>query len=243
MSTSTFTPPDQLRIKIFADGADRAGMLALYQNPLIQGFTTNPTLMKAAGIRDYEAFARDILGAITDLPISLEVFSDDLEEMALQAKKISSWGPNVYVKIPITNTRGESTRSLVEKLAQSGLKLNITAITTLDQVRLMVDALALAPSAFVSIFAGRIADTGRDPLTVVKPAVRLLSNVKNVEIIWASPRELLNLFQANQAGCHVITITKLLLDKLPIIGKDLDQVSLDTVRMFHNDACTAGFKL
>jgi len=243
MSASTFTPLDQLKIKIFADGADRAGMLALYKNPLIQGFTTNPTLMKVAGNRDYEAFARDIIGAIPDVPISLEVFSDDLEEMASQAKKIASWGPNVYVKIPITNTRGESTRRLVEELAKSGLKLNITAITTLDQVRLMTDALALAPSAFVSIFAGRIADHGRDPLTVVKPAVSLLSNMKNVEIIWASPRELLNLFQANQAGCHVITITKLLLDKLPIIGKDLDQVSLDTVRMFYNDACTAGFKL
>ena len=243
MSTSTSTPPDQLKIKIFADGADRAGMLALYQNPLIQGFTTNPTLMRAAGIRDYEAFARDILAAIPDRPVSLEVFSDDLKEMARQAEKIASWGTNAYIKIPVTNTRGQSTRELVESLALGGLKLNVTAITTLDQVRHMADALALAPSAYLSIFAGRIADTGRDPSIMVQTAVQMLSMHKNLEIIWASPRELFNLYQAEHAGCHIITMTAALLDKLPLIGKNLEQVSLETVKMFHDDAQKAGFRL
>jgi transaldolase len=233
----------QLQVKIFADGADRAGMLDLYRNPLIKGFTTNPTLMNAAGIRDYEAFARDILAAIPDRPISLEVFSDDFAEMETQARRIASWGENVYVKIPVTNTHGESAVQLVRSLAKAGVKLNVTALMTLAQVRDASTALASGPPSCVSVFAGRVADTGRDPVPMMAAAVAMLAMYPQIELIWASPRELLNIFQANDIGCHIITVTHDVLKKLPLVGKNLVDYSLDTVKMFRNDAVKAGFRL
>jgi transaldolase len=232
-----------LNVKIFADGADRRGMLDLYGNPLVKGFTTNPTLMRAAGIADYEAFARDILKAIPDRPISLEVFSDDFSEMETQARRIASWGDNVYVKIPVTNTQGESSIPLVRALARSGVKQNVTALMTLEQVRDVSAALGAGPPACVSVFAGRVADTGRDPMPMMAAAVQLLGLYPHVELIWASPRELLNIFHADQVGCHIITVTYDLLKKLPLVGKDLAEYSLDTVKMFRNDAVKAGFQL
>jgi len=232
-----------LNVKIFADGADRGGMLELYRNPLIRGFTTNPTLMRAAGISNYEAFARAILQAIPDRPISLEVFSDDFAEMEVQARRIASWGENVYVKIPVTNTHGESSIPLVRALARGGVKQNVTALLTLAQVRDVSAALGSGPPACVSVFAGRIADTGRDPVPLMAAAVQLLKPYPQVELIWASPRELLNIFHADQVGCHIITVTHDLLKKLPLVGKDLDEYSLDTVKMFRTDAVKAGFKL
>jgi transaldolase len=233
----------QLQVKIFADGADRTGMLDLYRNPIIKGFTTNPTLMNAAGIRDYEAFARDILAAIPDRPISLEVFSDDFAEMETQARRIASWGENVYVKIPVTNTQGESSVSLVRSLAKAGVKLNVTALMTLAQVRDVSMALASGPPSCVSVFAGRVADTGRDPVPMMAAAVEMLKMYPQIELIWASPRELLNIFQANDIGCHIITVTHDVLKKLPLVGKNLLDYSLDTVKMFRNDAVKAGFRL
>jgi transaldolase len=232
-----------LKVKIFADGADRAGILELYRNPLIKGFTTNPTLMRTAGIRDYEAFSRDLLKAITDRPISLEVFSDDFAEMETQARRIASWGDNVYVKIPVTNTQGESALPLVRALAKAGVKQNITALMTLGQVRDVAAALASGPSACISVFAGRVADTGRDPIPMMAAAVELLRPYPQLELIWASPRELLNIFHANQVGCHIITVTHDVLKKLSLVGKDLNEYSLDTVKMFRNDAVKAGFQL
>ena len=232
-----------LKVKIFADGADRRGMLDLYGNPLVKGFTTNPTLMRAAGVVDYEAFAHEILKAIPDRPISLEVFSDDFSEMETQARRIASWGNNVYVKIPVTNTQGESSIPLVRALARSGVKQNVTALMTLKQVRDVSAALGTGPPACVSVFAGRVADTGRDPVSMMAAAVQLLGVYPHVELIWASPRELLNIFHADQVGCHIITVTHDLLKKLPLIGKDLDEYSLDTVKMFRNDAVKAGFQL
>jgi len=232
-----------LKVKIFADGADRAGMLDLYRSPLVKGFTTNPTLMRNAGITDYEAFARDILEAIPDRPISLEVFSDEFAEMEVQARRIASWGDNVYVKIPVTNTQGESSIPLVRALAKAGVKQNVTALMTLAQVRDVSAALASGPPACVSLFAGRVADTGRDPVPIMAAAVQLLAMYPQVELIWASPRELLNIFHADQVGCHIITVTHDLLKKLGLVGKDLDEYSLDTVKMFRNDAVKAGFKL
>ena len=232
-----------LKVKIFADGADRRGMLDLYGNPLVKGFTTNPTLMRAAGVVDYEAFAHEILKAIPDRPISLEVFSDDFSEMETQARRIASWGNNVYVKIPVTNTQGESSIPLVRALARSGVKQNVTALMTLKQVRDVSAALGAGPPACVSVFAGRVADTGRDPVSMMAAAVQLLGVYPHVELIWASPRELLNIFHADQVGCHIITVTHDLLKKLPLIGKDLDEYSLDTVKMFRNDAVKAGFQL
>jgi transaldolase len=232
-----------LKVKIFADGADRGGMLELYANPLITGFTTNPTLMRVAGITDYEAFAREIVKAIPDRPISLEVFSDDFAEMEAQARRIKSWGENVYVKIPVTNTHGESSIPLVRSLAKAGVKQNVTALMTLAQVRDVADALGHGPPACVSVFAGRIADTGRDPVPLMAAAVELLAPYPQLELIWASPRELLNIFHADQVGCHIITVTHDLLKKLALVGKDLDEYSLDTVKMFRNDALKAGFKL
>ena len=232
-----------LKVKLFADGADRAGILRMYANPLIRGFTTNPTLMRKAGVTDYEAFARDILSAVPDRPISLEVFADEFAEMERQALKISGWGENVYTKIPVTNTRRESSLDLVCRLARQRVKLNVTALMTLQQVKEVATALAGGPPAYVSMFAGRIADTGRDPVPIVAEAVDILRAYPNIELIWASPRELLNIFQADSVGCHIITATHDLLHKLPLVGKDLDDYSLDTVKMFHRDAAQAGFEL
>lgn len=232
-----------MSVKIFADGAEKASMLKLYADPRIQGFTTNPTLMRKAGITDYEAFARDILAAIPDRPISFEVFADEFDEMEKQAERIAAWGSNVYVKIPVTNTRGESAAPLVKRLAARGVKQNVTAILTLDQVRTVVDALAGGPAANVSVFAGRIADTGVDPLPVMKEALRIMAPHPQLELIWASPRELLNIVQASEIGCHIITVTPDILNKLALIGKDLADYSLDTVKMFRNDAMASGFGL
>ena len=232
-----------LKVKIFADGADKQGMLDMYKKPFIKGFTTNPTLMCKAGISDYETFAKDILSHIPDYSISFEVFSDDFDEMKRQALKIATWGDNVYVKIPVTNTKGELATNLIRELANAGVKQNVTALMTLDQVRAVRDALAKGPNAYISVFAGRIADTGRDPLPLMTEAVAMLTENPQLELIWASPRELLNIFQANDIGCHIITVTNDILNKLGNVGKDLDVFSLDTVKMFRNDAVKAGFKL
>lgn len=233
----------ELTVKLFADGADQAGMRELYRNPLIRGFTTNATLMRKAGVTDYRAFARDVLQAIPDRPISLEVLSDDFEEMERQAVMIAGWGPNVYVKIPVTNTRGESSSSLVRRVVARGVKVNATAILALDQVEHILPALAGGPPCYVSVFAGRIADTGRDPIPIMAAAVERLSAYPNVELIWASPRELLNIFQADEIGCHIITVTHDILAKLGVVGKDLHLYSLETVRMFREDALRAGYAL
>ena len=229
--------------KIFADGADRESMVELYHNPLIRGFTTNPTLLRKAGVTDYEEFARDILEVIRDRPISFEVFADDFGEMERQACKIATWGENVYVKIPVTNTHGEPSFRLVRKLAGAGVKVNVTALLTLEQVREAGEALAGGPSAFVSLFAGRVADTGRDPLPMMATALEILAPHPNTELIWASPRELLNLFQAASIGCHVITVTSDVLKKLELAGRDLTEYSLETVKMFREDAVKAGYEL
>jgi transaldolase len=236
-------PVADLRVKIFADGADKGGMLELYQNSFIRGFTTNPTLMHKAGIREYRAFAREILRAIPDRPISFEVFSDEFIEMERQALEIAGWGNNVYVKIPITNTRGQPSNDLVWRLARAGVKLNVTALLTLGQVRDISMCLAEGPSSYVSVFAGRIADTGRDPVPIMAAAVELLRPHANLELIWASPRELLNIFQADAVGCHIITVTHDLLRKLTLVGKDLREYSLETVKMFRDDAVKAGYRL
>jgi transaldolase len=232
-----------LKVKLFADGADKAAMLEMYANPQISGFTTNPTLMRKAGITSYEAFAHDILAAIPDRPISLEVFADEFPEMERQARKIASWGSNVYVKIPVTNTRGESTTGLVERLSKDGVQVNVTALLTLDQARAVARALAGGAPSNISIFAGRIADTGMDPVPVMSQAVELLRPQPQIELIWASPRELLNVFQADAIGCHIITATTDILKKLGLIGKDLTQYSLETVQMFYTDAVKSGFAL
>lgn len=232
-----------IKVKIFADGADKDGMLELYKKPYIMGFTTNPTLMHKAGVSDYKTFAMDIVDAIPDRPISFEVFSDDFGEMERQAHKIAGWGENVYVKIPVTNTRGESSVDLVRRLSKAGVKVNATAIMTIPQVKDMVNALREGPSAYVSVFAGRIADTGRDPIIVMAESVETCSPYRNIELIWASPREVLNVFQADAVHCHIITATSDILKKLDLIGKDLDEFSLDTVKMFRNDAVRAGFTL
>jgi transaldolase len=232
-----------LRVKLFADGADKAGMLEMYRKPIIKGFTTNPTLMRKAGISDYRAFAREILCAISDRPISFEVFSDEFDEMERQAREIAQWGENVYVKIPVTNTRGESSHAVIRSLTRAGIKVNVTALLTLDQVRQVSDALAGGAPACVSVFAGRVADTGRDPVPLMAAAVEVLRPHPDIELIWASPRELLNIFQADSIGCHIITATNDILGKLPLVGKDLQEYSLDTVKMFRGDAVKAGFSL
>jgi len=234
---------DKLKIKIFADGADKNGILEMYKKPYIKGFTTNPTLMHKAGVGDYRAFAKDILRAIPNLPISFEVFSDEFPEMERQALEIAGWGKNVYVKIPITNTQGQSADDLIRRLAQAGVKLNVTALMTLNQVRLVGKCLSYGPASFVSVFAGRVADTGIDPVPHMAAAVELLRPYPNVELIWASPRELLNIFQADAIGCQVITVTNDILKKIPLIGKGLEDFSLDTVKMFYRDAQEAGYKL
>jgi transaldolase len=232
------------KIKIFCDGATLDALLEMNKNPKISGFTTNPTLMRKAGIKDYEAFAKEVLKHIADKPISFEVFADDFAEMHRQALAIAKWGENVYVKIPITNTKAESATPLVRELAHAGVKLNVTALCTLEQVRAASDALKGGAPSVISVFAGRIADTGRDPIPLMQAAVAIATAYdKNIELLWASPRELLNVIQAEQAGCHIITATPDLLKKLELIGRDLDEYSLDTVKMFHNDAQAAGFKL
>ena len=232
-----------LKVRIFADGADKAAMLDMARRPYIAGLTTNPTLMRKAGVSDYRAFARDVLAAITDKPISFEVFSDEFDEMKRQAMEIAGWGPNVFVKIPVTNTRAESAEKLIAALAAARVRLNVTAITTLDQVKRVSAALGDHAPCNVSVFAGRIADTGRDPIPLMAEAVRILRPHANQELIWASPRELLNIFQADQIGCHIITATPDILKKLELVGKDLTEYSLDTVRMFYEDARAAGYRL
>jgi transaldolase len=232
-----------LKVKVFADGADLKGMLQMYQKPWVRGFTTNPTLMRKAGIADYATFAKEVVQAIPDRPISFEVFSDDFQDMERHALKIAEWGDNVYVKIPITNTKAESAATLVKRLASRGLKLNVTALLTLDQVRCMAESLAEGPPACVSVFAGRAADTGIDPVPLMSEALAILKPHKNIELIWASPRELLNIVQASEIGCHIITVTNDILAKLELLGKDLSQYSLETVQMFHRDATASGFSL
>lgn len=234
---------EKLKVQIFADGADKAGMLEMYNKSFIKGLTTNPTLMKKAGIKDYEAFAKDILLEVKDKSISFEVFSDDLDEMEEQALKIATWGENVYVKIPITNTKGIPTYSLIKKLSDKGVKVNVTAIMTLEQVRDVVLSLNQNVPSYVSVFAGRIADTGVDPVPLMSAAVQITSMNSKAEVIWASPRELLNVFQADEIGCQIITVTNDILKKLELVDYNLSTYSLDTVKMFYNDAVSAGFKI
>jgi transaldolase len=234
---------EELRIQIFADGADKVRMLEMNAKPFIRGLTTNPTLMKKAGIADYRAFCKEILTHIKVKPVSFEVFSDDFSVMERQAMEIASWGENVYVKIPISNTKGQTCYELVDQLSARGVKVNVTAIMTLAQVRDVLAALKQNVPSYISVFAGRIADTGRDPLPIMAAAVAMLKINPLAELIWASPRELLNIFQAEQIGCHVITVTDDILNKLKLVGYDLDNYSLDTVSMFYNDAKAAGFTL
>lgn len=234
---------EELKVKIFADGADKAGMLEMYSKPFVKGLTTNPTLMKKAGIADYRAFCKDILATIKDKSLSFEVFSDDFSEMERQALEIASWGDNVYVKIPVTNTKQEVCYGLVKKLASQKVKLNVTAIMTLEQVKDVVAVLDPSVPSYVSVFAGRVADTGLDPVPMMAKAVEILKAAPAAELIWASPRELLNIFQADEIGCHIITVTNDILKKLSLVGYNLDEYSLDTVKMFYKDAVEAGYKL
>jgi transaldolase len=233
----------QLRVKIFADGADKAGMLDMHARPYIKGLTTNPSLMRKAGIADYRSFARDVLSEIKDKPICFEVLADDFAEMERQALEIAGWADNVYVKIPITNTKRETCRALVKRLADRRVKLNVTAVMTLAQVKEILAALNPATASYVSVFAGRIADTGIDPLPLMREAVELLKANAKSELVWASSREIFNIIQANDIGCHVITVTNDILKKLSLIGYDLNEFSLDTVKMFYDDARGAGFSL
>jgi len=235
---------ERLPIKIFADGADRDGIAELYKKPFICGLTTNPTLMRKVGIRDYESFAKSILEVVKDKPISFEVFSDEFPEMRRQARKISAWQSNVYVKIPITNTRGDSAIPLIRDLAGDGIQLNITAILTRDQVKAVADALHLGTASVVSVFAGRIADTGIDPMPLMRDSLQMLSSLPAAELLWASVREVLNIFQAAQCGCHIVTVPHDILSKvIKLGGMDLADLSLDTVQMFYRDAVAAGFQL
>ena len=234
---------NQLKLKLFADGADLASMLSLYKNPNIRGFTTNPTLMRKVGITDYEKFAKSVISSIPDRPVSFEVFADDLPNMLAQAKLISSWGSNVNVKIPVTNTKGEFTGPIIKELAESGVKLNITAIFTVNQVEEIAKNLSPNTFAIISVFAGRIADSGIDPMPVMRKCVEILKDLPKAELLWASPRELLNIIQADEVGCHIITATPGILNKLALLGKDLTEFSLDTVKMFYNDATAAGYKI
>lgn len=234
---------NDLKVKLFADGADRQGMLEMYQKPYVKGFTTNPTLMRKAGVTDYHAFAEEILEAIPDRPISFEVFSDEFDEMERHALEIATWGDNVYVKIPVTNTKREPAYDLVRRLSHAGVKVNVTAILALQQVRAVAKSLAGGAPSNVSVFAGRIADTGVDPVPLMAESVRILKDAPTAELIWASPRELLNVFQAESVGCHIITATNDILKKLALVGKDLADYSLETVQMFFNDAKHAGYTL
>jgi transaldolase len=236
--------PTDLRIHLYADGADVRDMIAARDAGTVKGFTTNPTLMRKIGITDYEAFAHEALAAVGGMPISFEVFADEFDEMERQAKLIATWGDAVFVKIPITNTRGESAIPLIRRLSAAGVKLNITAILTLDQVREVVEAIHPGTPAIVSVFAGRIADTGVDPVPLMREAAGICAAKPKAELLWASPRELLNIFQADEVGCHIITVTSDILKKYAtMVGKPLDELSLDTVKMFYNDATAAGFKL
>ena len=237
------TETRDFKVKIFADGADVAEIVRLSGNPLIKGFTTNPTLMHKAGVTDYRGFARDVVAAIPALPVSFEVFADDFDEMERQALEITGWGENLYVKIPITNTRGESAVPLMARLAGQGVKVNATALMTRDQVKMASQALADAPGGYISVFAGRIADTGRDPVPEIAAALEIIAATPQLELIWASPREVFDIVRANDVGCHVITVTYDLLRKSELFGKDLAEFSLETVRMFYGDACAAGYSL
>lgn len=232
-----------LAVKIFADGADRASMLASYANPLVAGFTTNPTLMRQAGVTDYRAFARDIVAAIPDRPISFEVFSDEFGDMERQAHEIATWGENVYAKIPVSNTKGEVSYDLVHRLSQGGVKVNVTAIFLLDQVREVAAAVEGGAPCCVSVFAGRIADAGLDYMPVMAESVELLAPNPRAELIWASPREVYNVVQADRIGCHIITCTSDIIKKLPTLGKELGRFSLETVQTFYADAAAAGYSL
>jgi transaldolase len=234
---------DSLKIKIFSDGADLQSMIEMSKREYVKGLTTNPTLMKKSGVKNYKEFASKVLEGIQDKPISFEVFSDDIEEMERQAIEISQWGKNVNVKIPITNTKGEMTTKIIQRLSDRGIIVNVTALTTICQVEMSANALNRDVQAYVSLFAGRIADTGRDPVPVLEDSLKILRDVPNAELIWASPREILNVIQANEIGCHVITVTKEILDKVNLLGKDLDEYSLDTVKMFHRDAQESGYSL
>lgn len=232
-----------LRVKVFADGADLAAIRELAEDPIIRGFTTNPTLMRKAGVTDYESFAREALEIVGGRPISFEVFTDDFVEMAREARLLAGLGESVYVKIPVTDTAGNSSAELVSELSSEGIKLNVTGLFTLDQVATISNALDDATPACISLFAGRIADAGVDPVPIVADAVELISSKPAQELIWASPREVLNVVQADQVGCHIITVTHDLLKKLPLLGTDLTRFSLETVRMFNGDALSAGYKL
>jgi len=232
-----------MKIKLFADGANAGEMIEEYKKGIVSGFTTNPTLMRKAGVDNYELFAKAVIKTIPDMPVSFEVFSDDLVTMEKEARIIASWGKNIYIKIPVTNTKGESTVSLVKKLSASGLKLNVTAILTVKQVADVTAALSSKTPAIISIFAGRIADTGQSPIPIMRDALKIIKPKPNIELLWASTRELLNIFQAETVGCHIITVTPDILKKIPGIGKDLTQLSLETVQMFYNDAKSAGYKI
>ena len=234
---------EDLKVKIFSDGADKKDMLEMNSKTFIKGLTTNPSLMKKAGIEDYEAFAKDILSTIKKKPISFEVFSDDFDDMEKQAMEIASWADNVYVKIPITNTKKESSKELIKRLAEKKVKLNITAIMTLDQVKTVLSVLENKVPSIISVFAGRIADTGRDPIPLMNDCLKEMKINSNSELLWASPRELLNIIQADQIGCHIITVTKDIIKKLQFANYNLEDYSLDTVKMFYKDAVDAGFKI
>ena len=234
---------ENLNVKIFADGADLDSMRALCTNPHIKGFTTNPTLMRKAGVLHYEAFARELLGMVSGRPVSFEVFADEEHEMEAQALAIASWGPNVNVKIPVTNQAGVFMGPLIRRLSEAGVILNVTALLTLDQVAQVIDALHSDTPAIVSIFAGRIADTGIDPVPIMKAAVAMLSSRPSAKLLWASPRELFNIFQADEACCHIVTVPPEILQKLNLVGKNLTEYSLETVAMFHRDARAAGYTI
>jgi transaldolase len=234
---------NELKIKIFSDGANAREMIEANSKGIINGFTTNPTLMKKDGVTDYRDFAREVLSHIKDKPISFEVFTDDFDSMEVQAKEIGSWGDNVYIKIPVTNTKGEPSFNLVKKLTSEGYKLNVTAILTVEQVKNVADSLSHDVPSIVSVFAGRIADTGRDPIPYMIESKEILNSNPNAELLWASPREVLNIYQAQNCGCDIITVTNDLLKKLSMAGKDLGELSLDTVKMFYNDAASAGYKI
>jgi len=234
---------ENLKIKIFADGADIESMIEMYHKSYIKGLTTNPTLMNKAGVKNYRAFALDVLSVIKNKPVSFEVFSDDFDEMILQAKEIASWGSNVNVKIPITNSKGKETTSVIRNLSNSGVIVNVTAVMTVTQVTKVINSINSETSAFISIFAGRIADTGMDPISTMRESLKIMKDVPNAELIWASPRELLNIIQADEIGCHIITASSDILKKLDLIGKDLLQYSLETVKMFKDDAIKSGYSI